>query len=79
MKQNTDNPAMSFGKAMYSVEIVADSLESTKNYHEKDKCQAAEFWLRESVFTMSEYKMDIDENYGNVVPIITSTNGRFLK
>ncbi len=79
MKQNTDKPSMSFGKAMYSVEIVADSLESTKNFHEKDKCQAAEFWLRESVFTMSEYKMDIDENYGNVVPIITSTNGRFLK
>ena len=75
MKQNTDYPNMSFGKAMYSVEIVADSLESTKNYHEKDKCQAAELWLRESVFTLSEYKMDIDEKYKDVVSITTANKG----
>ena len=73
MKQNPDYPNMNFGKAMYSVEIVADSLESTKNYHEKDKCLAAELWLRESLFTLSEYKMDIDEKYRDVVPI-TATN-----
>ena len=79
MKQNPDCPSMSFGKAMYSVEIVADSLESTKNYHEKDKCQAAEFWLRESIFTLSEYKMDIDEKYRNVVSVIPPENSNLKR
>ena len=76
MKQNTDSPSMSYEKAVCSVEIVADSLESAKNYQEKDKCLAAEHWLRESLFTLSEFKMDIDEKYGNIVSMNSASEGQ---
>ncbi len=60
--KNIDKPCLSYGKALYSIEIVSESLDVANNFHETDKCQAASFWLKESVFSMSEHRIDLTEN-----------------